>query len=219
VKVLLVALAWVLAAGFVGLAVTALFSGHMEIPRRKFLIPYVVIVGLFISVFFYLNQVNPVDLLFENWLYGFAAGVIVGGILAKTVLSRPSTAPVSDRILALDIVWLGIAYGVVDGLFLNVLPAYVLWTALTQSGLPWQIIAGTASLGASLLVTALYHLGYVEFRNRKMGKVLVGNTIITLAYLLSTSPLGAILSHTIMHTAAVIKGPESTVQLPPHYST
>jgi hypothetical protein len=59
-------------------------------------------------------------------------------------------------------------------------------------------------------------VGYKEFRNKSVGLVLVGNTLITLAYLLSTNPLGAILSHTAMHVAAVIQGPETTIQLPPH---
>ena len=65
-------------------------------------------------------------------------------------------------------------------------------------------------------MTLTYHVGYAEFRNRSVGLVLVGNSLITLAYLLSTNPLGAILSHTAMHVAAVIQGPETTIQLPPH---
>jgi hypothetical protein len=74
-------------------------------------------------------------------------------------------------------------------------------------------------LAASLLVTLAYHLGYPEFRSRKVGLVLVGNALITLAYLLSANPLGALISHTVMHLAAVIQGPETTIQLPPHLQT
>jgi hypothetical protein len=59
-------------------------------------------------------------------------------------------------------------------------------------------------------------LGYSELRNKSIGLVLVGNSLITLAYLLSTNPLGALLSHTIMHIAATVQGPETTIQLPPH---
>jgi hypothetical protein len=63
----------------------------------------------------------------------------------------------------------------------------------------------------------IYHLGYPEFRNRKVMLVLVGNALITLAFLVSTNPLGAMLSHVAMHCAALFRGPETTLQLPPHY--
>jgi hypothetical protein len=39
----------------------------------------------------------------------------------------------------------------------------------------------------------------------------------TLAFLLSGNPLGALISHPAMHVAAVLRGPETTIQLPPHY--
>jgi hypothetical protein len=75
---------------------------------------------------------------------------------------------------------------------------------------------GILALLASLLVALAYHLGYCEYRNRSVGLVLAGNAVITLAYLLSASPLGALISHTLMHIAATLQGPETTLQLPPH---
>jgi hypothetical protein len=62
-------------------------------------------------------------------------------------------------------------------------------------------------------------VGYAEFRNKSVGLILVGNAVITLAYLVSANPLGAILSHTVMHVAAIIQCPETTLQLPPHRKT
>jgi hypothetical protein len=47
--------------------------------------------------------------------------------------------------------------------------------------------------------------------------VVVGNAIITSSYLLTGSPLAAILFHVAMHVAAVLHGMETTLQLPPHY--
>ncbi len=219
---LLLAFAWVLAAGTLGLIISALFAGKMRIPRRRFLAPYVIITSLFLLGFFYWNSIDLDDFLLQNWPYGVIAGVVVGAILARNVLSQPSSTVSNDRDSPVDILWLGIVYGTIDALLLNVMPVIALWNSLGQIGLlsTWPLQAFTAilCLGASLLVTLLYHVGYVEFRNRKIGLVLVGNTMITLAYLLSTNPLGAILSHTIMHIAAVIRGPEATIQLPPHYS-
>ena len=218
---IVLALLWVLAAGFFGLVISALFAGKLKLPRRKFLVPYVIITSLFTIGFFYWNSINLIDLVFQNWVYGVIAGVVFGALLTRSVFSQPSPPSVNDRNLPLDILWIGVVYGIIDALLLNVIPVIAIWNAFDQIGLldtlPWQILAAGLGLGSSLLVTTLYHLGYPEFRNKKVGLALIGNTIITLAYLISTSPLGAILSHTIMHVAAVIKGPETTIQLPPHY--
>ena len=63
----------------------------------------------------------------------------------------------------------------------------------------------------------LAHLGYAEFQGPALGWVVVGNAIITSSYLLTGSPLAAILSHVAMHVAAVLHGMETMLQLPPHY--
>ncbi len=123
--------------------------------------------------------------------------------------------------LAADIAWAGLVYGMLDSLFLNVMPVLAIVMGLGQMGWAatvWGKLAiGLTGLLASLLVTLAYHLGYPEFRNRKVVMVLLGNSIITLAFLLSGNPLGSIISHTSMHVAAVVQGPETTIQLPPHY--
>jgi len=66
-------------------------------------------------------------------------------------------------------------------------------------------------------VTATYHLGYPEFRGPAVIQPLIGNVLLTLGFLLTGSPLAAIIGHVIMHAAAVLHGMETTVQLPPHY--
>ena len=48
---ILFALSWVIAAGLLGLVISALFAGKLKLPRRKFLVPYVIITSLFYSDF------------------------------------------------------------------------------------------------------------------------------------------------------------------------
>ena len=78
-------------------------------------------------------------------------------------------------------------------------------------------VSGLVALVASAYVTAAYHLGYPEFRSKRVLLPVAGNTIITFGMLVTGNPLAAIVSHAIMHIAAVIHGAEATVQLPPHY--
>jgi hypothetical protein len=211
---------WVLAASLLGFGISAVFSSWLKLSRRVFLLPYVGLTSVFLFWFFRANEIDLVALLAENWIWGLIAGVIVGAFLVNNVRSQPSSRQSTGGDLTLDIAWLGLVYGIIDALFLNVMPVLAVWAAFSQVGWagswPGKIGVGILALFASLWVTLAYHVGYSEFRNRSVGLVLVGNSLITLAYLLSTNPLGAILSHTAMHVAAVIQGPETTIQLPPH---
>lgn len=216
----LFALLWVLAASLLGFGLSAVFSAWFKLSRRVFLIPYIGLAALFLFLFVRASEIDVAAMLSHNWGWGLLVGAIVGVFLVLNVRSQPASRESGGVDLAVDLVWLGLAYGLIDALFLNVMPVLAVWTGLAQAGWtsswPGRIGAGVISLLASLLVTFAYHVGYKEFRNRRVGLVLVGNTIITLAYLISTNPLGAIVSHAVMHLAAVMRGPETTLQLPPH---
>jgi hypothetical protein len=45
----------------------------------------------------------------------------------------------------------------------------------------------------------------------------IGNTAMTLGFLITNNPLAAVFSHIAMHIAAVLHGSASVIQLPPHY--
>lgn len=213
-------LGWVIAASGLGFATSAIFAGWMQLSRHRFLVPYVLVTGVFLYSFITANQIDVAALLSRQWGWGVLAGVLVSVFLVRNVRTQPASRQTSGAGLAFDLAWAGVVYGLVDALFLNVMPVVAIWVG--TSHLAWAATPeGSAlvvllALSASLLVTLAYHLGYAEFRNRSVGLVLLGNTVITLAFLMSGSPWGSILSHTVMHIAAVLRGPETTIQLPPH---
>ena len=213
--------AWVLAASLLGFATSAVFAGRFRLSRRRFLVPYVLLTSLFLYAFTVLNEIDILALLVANWVWGVLLGILVSLFLVRTVKAQPASRQSAGAGLAFDISWSGIVYGIMDGLFLNILPVVAVWQG-TQ-GFAWtatgfgKIGVGLLGLLASLLVTFAYHWGYPEFRNRQVALVLAGNSLITLAFLLSGNPLGSLISHTLMHIAAVLQGPETTIQLPPHY--
>ena len=108
----------------------------------------------------------------------------------------------------------------VDALLLNIVPVLSLYGAHHPEELrlgPGRLYWGAVALAGSLLVTALYHLGFAEYRGRGLLQPLLGNAIITAGYLLTGNPLASLVAHVLMHVAAVLHGMEGTTQLPPHY--
>ncbi|TXT57599.1 MAG: conserved membrane protein of unknown function [Candidatus Thorarchaeota archaeon] len=212
---------WVLLSGLLGMFISGIFSKKLQLERRFFLIPYVIIMSIFLYSFFSLNNISFLNLIIENSMYGIIVGIIVGGILVKTVQNQPISRTSTGNKLLGEVLWFGIIYGFIDALLLNVIPVITIWNGFEIMGLTsiwWgMIIALVTSFTASMFVTFMYHIGYDEFRNKSIGFVIIGNSIITIAYIISLNPLGAILSHVIMHIAAVYQGPKTTLQLPPHH--
>jgi hypothetical protein len=218
---LLISFFWVIGAGILGLVIASLFSSKLTLSRRNYLIPYISISLIFIILYFWLTPINIFSLIIENWIWGIVAGVIIGAFLVFNVFSQPNSREAEGIGLLFDLAWLGVIYGLVDALLLNVLPVIAIWIGFSSIG--WTasiggvVLVSIFGLLASLVVTILYHIGYKEFRGPKLKYVLIGNTLITLAFIIPANPLGAIISHVVMHIAAAYRGPETTVQLPPHY--
>ena len=214
---------WAAAAGVLGFAISAVFAAGLKLSRNRFLIPYVTLAGIFLYAFSVIHHIEIGTLIKENWQWGMLTGALVSVFLVKNVKSQPASRRSKGAELVFDVGWPGLVYGITDALFLNVMPVTAVFLATSQ--LPWaESVSGKAAVAvlallASLWVTLAYHLGYPEFRSKRVIWVLAGNSLITLAYLVSGSPLGSILSHPVMHIAAVLQGAETTIQLPPHYSS
>jgi hypothetical protein len=193
----------------------------MKLPRHRFLIPYVFIASIFIAGFIMLNEIDLAPIFTTNWGWGILAGGLLSAYLVKTVRAQPATRNSDGAVLAFDMAWVGLVYGAVDALFLNIMPIIAIRIGAAQfawaTTLAGKIGVGFIALITSLVVTLTYHLGYHEFRNKSVFMVLLGNSLITLAFLLSGNPLGSLISHTAMHLVAVWQGPETTIHLPPHY--
>ncbi|MFO7882149.1 MAG: hypothetical protein R6U52_06390 [Kosmotogaceae bacterium] len=210
---------WLLVAGLIGFFVSFVFSGVLKFSRRIFLLPYLGIIAIYITAFFWLNNIVIKELLSNNLILGILAGIAVGIFLITNVFSQPSSRKSKGLLLIIDILWIGLIYGILDAFFLNIIPVLIVERAVPQIWMTeWLPYLGVEALAltASLIVVLVYHLGYSEFRNKKVFPVIFGNALITVAFLSSSNPIGAIISHVVMHIAAVVRGPETTIQLPPH---
>ena len=214
-------LIWTLGAGVLGFIITAIAAGKYELSRSKLVGWYVVLAGGFFYAFLRWNGVNLIQEFTDRWIWGLVAAVFAGAIAINNVLSQPSYQRERGFKLVADLTWNGIVYGLIDGLFLSVLPVLAIWKGFSEftwaDGLGGQVLVGLIAILASLYITALYHLGYPEFRGKEVLMTLLGNGIFSLAYLVSLNPISATVAHVGMHVAAVTKGKEKTIQLPPHY--
>ncbi len=210
---------WIIVASCLGLTISALFAGVLRLRRSLFLVPYVLLVSLFLYIYFRWENLNALDLLRVNWIWGVVAAIIVGFFMVRNVLSQPQSPRSRGFKLFFELFWFGLIYGGVDALFLTVFPIVSAWNhfPMLSVTLLGKIVIALIALFASELITLAYHFGFPEFRNSSIKFAALGNGIISLAYLLSRNPISSIGSHVAMHIAAVWHGSESTVQLPPHY--
>jgi len=216
------ALLWIVSASVLGFAVTAFFSGILHLPRNLFLLFYIPPVGALVVAFFRVNRIDLRELLQHNWIPGLVGAGLVTLLVVKNVLSQPSTPRRKGFALLGDVLWPGLVYGLVDALLLSVLPAMAVVLAFSGGdgaatmAMGTQVVQGVLALLASLVVAAIYHLGFQEFRGAAVVGAMIGNGVMSLGFILTMNPLAAILPHMIMHVTAILHGRESTYQLPPH---
>jgi hypothetical protein len=190
------------------------FSGILGFRRSEFVLAHALVAGGFVAAYFRWSGASLRRGLRSNWIQGLAAAAVAGTFVVANVLSQPSSPSPEGRALAVALLREGLVYGFVDALLLTVVPVAAARAAFYR-GNPWA--AAGAALAASIAVTAAYHLGFAEFRGLAVLGPILGNAVLTLAYLASSSPWSPILGHVAMHVAAVLHGIDGTTQLPPHY--
>jgi hypothetical protein len=214
-------LGWIAAAGLLGLATSVIFARFLRLPRSIYLIPYIGFSSLFFYAYLRWSGLSIGDLFRHHWVWGLIGAILLAVWTIKNILSQPASPRSKGFTLAFDLLWSGVVYGLMDALLLSILPVLATWQAFTLLNWtaiwPGKILVGALAVVASLLVTAAYHLGYPEYRGTGLLGPVVGNTAMTLGYLVTNNPLAAVLSHIAMHIAGVLHGPASVVQLPPHY--
>jgi hypothetical protein len=213
---------WIILAAFLGFSTAAIFSGWLKLKRNIYLLFYIPVVLAFVVLFVISNDINIKEQLLHNWYWGIAGALVAALFVIKNVYSQPSSARNKNAALLVDILWPGLMYGLADALLLSIVP--ILAIRSTFAGMDWpvdwqgRISLGVLAMLASLFVTTCYHLGYSEFRGKKVLWPNVGNGVLSLAFLITMNPLAAILPHIAMHIAAMLHGPGTTGQVPPHYN-
>ena len=148
---------WVMAAGLLGLIVSAVFSGVLRLPRTLFIVPYLLLVSPFLYAFFRLNRIDLLEQARRHWMWGLTGALFVATFTVSNILSEPASARPQGAGLIFNLIWLGVVYGALDALLLSVMPILATRQAISglsrTEGCPSRLAVGGISLAASLFVT------------------------------------------------------------------
>jgi hypothetical protein len=211
-------LIWIAVAALVGFGASFVFDDLLALPVDFYYLTYFAVVILFFSIYVTRTRLNVREWFSRRLVWGVLLGLIFGAVLVQNVLSRPETEKFTGAYLIWSIFWRGLFYGAIDGLLLSSFPWTVTWRAFDVNNKPVgkKIAFGFLAWVMILVITTAYHLGYQDFRSRKIIQPNIGNSIISIPTLLAANPIGSPITHAIMHISAVIHSPKTELFLPPH---
>jgi hypothetical protein len=210
-------LPWFAAAAGVGFAVPYLGSSVLELQHDVYLAIYFAAVLALFAAYTRSTRLDLRATLTRHWRLGNLLGLVFGVALVRNVLSEDATPHPDGAYFFFELIWRGGIYGAVDAVLLTVLPCLIVYRALGGRLATWprRIAYFAASLALVMTITAVYHLGYSQYRDDGIRAPETGNAIISIPMLLSTSPVGSIADHAAMHISAVAHEYETEVRLPP----
>lgn len=204
---------WLIAVTLCAFLVSWFVTERLQVHRSLYIGILAVVAGA-LSAGYVLWSGIGVGFWTNNWVWGLVGAVLVAAFLAVLLSRMIVAAPRAKRIHVGDVVWEAIVYGAAEGLLLSVLPVVIVWQAAMGANVG-AIGAGALALVASLGVIVIHHLGYSDFRSKKMRQAIIGCLPLSIAYLLTASPIAAMGAHMILHFVAIRRG----MELPPDEAT
>jgi hypothetical protein len=211
--------AWYGCGALVAFLLPFVFSSTLELDHDLYYLLYFAGASTFLAAYVRLTGLDLKRLFTRNWRWSLGLGVLAAIFLVFNVLNREDATPHPNGLyFAFTIAWRGVLYGVIDALLLTAFPVAVATGLLGDrlQGLTERITFAVVSLALVLVITAIYHLGYRQFRDDGIGGPEMGNTIISVPALLTANPLGSVVAHASMHVAADTHAYETDLFLPPH---
>lgn len=211
-----IAYATVLVASFL---VTWVVTDRLHVPRTPY-VGILTLVTLALGTGYLAWSGTPfADLLVPHWVWGIAAGLLAGAIVAPGLRRLPARGHAHGGALGGQFLWEGVVYGFAEAVLLATLPVVALWQAAGDLGWTedtWgKVGSGVLAIVGSLLVIVIHHLGYREFRatmaRPKLFGAMFGCGVQALAFLLTGNVLAPVIAHVLLHWQMIARG----IELPP----
>jgi hypothetical protein len=214
-------LAWLLGGMLIAFLVPYLVADQIGLQRDIYLIVYLTAVGgLFVGWARDTGE-SLHEMAARRWRLAVGLGVIFAAIGAGIAIGAESSSSHPGGLQFVGaLLWRGIVYGAADGLLLSAFPILLVFAALRNSRLRHRtgglIAVGAVAMVASLGMTAVYHVGYSDFRGSKLRKPVTGDLVWSVPTLATLNPVGAPIAHVGLHIGAVVHNYDTDLFLPPH---
>ena len=210
-------LEWFAGGVVLSFAVAWIAADVLELHHDLYLLVYFTVVGTFLASFLAHTWTELRNMLATNVWWSIGVGAVVGLALMQNVMREESTTRPSGAFFVFEIVWRGIAYGAFDALLLFVFPAAVAYLLMggDRHGLKRKLSFASLTVGLSLVISAIYHLGYEQFRGGDLIKPEIGAAFGNVAAVLTGNPVGAMLAHAAFHVTSNVDTYRSGTFLPP----
>jgi hypothetical protein len=181
-------------------------TNWLELQPDLYYLGYFTVAILFFAAFLTAHASALRPLWTEHLWQSLLIGAVAGGSLAIGIFNQAATPHPEGWRFGFQIIWRGLVYGSVDALTLFVFPAAVAYLLLhgNRQGLRRKAAFAGLALLLSLLVTTTYHLGYSEYRGGTIKYPEIGALVANVPTALTGNPLGAVVTHSTMHVAAVV---------------
>lgn len=211
---------WYGAGAAVAFAVSYIFSSQLALQHDLYLLTYFTVAAAFLGLYVVSTQADVVGLFRRSWKLSLGLGVVSTTFVVVTVLQKDATPRPGGAYFGFELLWRGVLYGTVDALLLTAFPVMVTYALFSNrvTGLGRRVGFAVVAFVLVFAITASYHLGYAQYRADGIANPEVGNSVISVPALVSTNPLGSVMTHAAMHITAVGHAYETNVFLPPHTS-
>jgi hypothetical protein len=163
------------------------------------------------------------EMVARRWRLAVGLGAAFAALSALIAVGASDASPHPGGVeFVAALVWRGVVYGAADGLLLSAFPILLVFAALRDSGLRRRaggvVAVGGVAIVASLAMTAVYHLGYGDFRSgeQPVRKPMTGDLVWSVPTLATLNPIGAPMAHVGLHVGAVVHDYDTELFLPPH---
>jgi hypothetical protein len=214
---------WHWLAGGLGLAfgVPFVLADVLSVSRDLYYGLYALCVASFVTAWVRSTHLDVRETLRRRWRLSVALGAACTGVLALVVVRTEDATPHPHGVdLAAAVLWRGVLYGIADGVLLSVFPILAVFAAFAGRPLlrrlRGKLAVGGLALAMSLAFTAVYHVGYPEFRGSMLRKPLAGDVVWSVPTLVTLNPVGAPIAHVGLHVSAVLHSYDTGTFLPPH---
>lgn len=213
--------AWLGAGLLYGFLVPFVLADVLEINRDLFYGLYALAVAGLFAAWSWDTGYDLRTAITRRWPWAVGLGLGAGALLSFIVLrTEDATTRPDGAELVAQVAWRGIVYGLADGLLLSAFPILVVFAAFAGTKLNrrlrGKVVIGVVALVATMVMTAVYHAGYSDFRSDKVRRPLTGDVMWSVPTLVTLNPIGAPIAHATLHTTAVLHSYDTDVYLPPH---